>query len=222
MTQVRIGSQLRCPYCHDALVGLGRKAGCEACFAWHHAACLAELGRCGNCGVAKELPAQEPSLEFERTRLNELLAKSCVHQGCRSIETLSIGSSHFCRRHAREQNFVLWAVGVSLALAGLGTIALMFVPSSHLSSDDALLFTLTGSVLLLLAGFTGWRARVLGAAVEAAEESDESEVPSSQASGLATPPTRLNQDTPARSQVASLSKLPQPKAKPKVQDQIPA
>lgn len=221
MTQVRIGSQLRCPYCHDALVGLGRKAGCEACFAWHHAACLAELGRCGNCGVAKP-PPQKRSLEFERTRLNELLAKSCVHQGCRSIETIAVGSSYLCRRHAREQTFLLWGVGVSLALVTFVTIAFMFVQSPHLDGDDAFLLTFMGSLMLIPAGLVGWRARVLRAALEAAEESEGSEVPSSQASSLATPPTQLDQDTPAKSQVASMRKLPQPKAKPKVQDQIPA
>ena len=56
MSQIQVNT-LRCPYCHDSIAGAAPKAGCGSCLAWHHSACLLELGHCANCGVESSLKA---------------------------------------------------------------------------------------------------------------------------------------------------------------------
>lgn len=44
----------RCPFCRDAIAASERgKLACNACMAWHHAACWTEHGRCASCGGAE-------------------------------------------------------------------------------------------------------------------------------------------------------------------------
>jgi hypothetical protein len=169
MTQVRVGSQLRCPYCHDALVGHGRKTGCEACFAWHHASCMTELGRCGNCGTAAR---REPSVASERARLNALLATGCTHHSCRSLDTIAVGRSYVCKRHVREQLNTMWAVGVSMAVALVMVLGLAAM-QGQFSSEKAFLMILIGALFAVSGAFMAWHGRTLRKALASADKRAE-------------------------------------------------
>lgn len=49
--EVRVGSELRCPFCHDSVAPAEAKEACKDCMAWHHEGCWLENGaRCATCG----------------------------------------------------------------------------------------------------------------------------------------------------------------------------
>jgi len=169
MAQVRVDSQLRCPYCHDALLGAGRKSGCESCFAWHHAACMAELGCCANCG-AQTGSSAPPSLEFERARLNELLKKACSSQGCRSIETIRVGLLGYqCQRHLSLNSEIQLVLAVVSGLAAPFVLAIAYSQRAHLDAGDLLAYLFLFSVLSLGSGLLAWKSRSTRAALKELE-----------------------------------------------------
>ena len=181
MTQVRVNSQLRCPYCHDALVGAGRKTGCEACFAWHHSACIAELGRCANCG-AQTPPPRTPPLEFERARLNDLLKKGCTAQGCRSIETIRVGLVGYqCRRHLSLSSGIQLVIAVLCGLTAPFVMAIAYSERAHLDGGELLAFLFLFAVVCLGSGLLAWRSRSTRAALKDFAQREEAAFPRGEA-----------------------------------------
>lgn len=162
MTQVQIDSLLRCPYCHDAIVGPGRKNGCESCFAWHHASCMSELGRCGNCGAVTREPANQPTLASERARLNALLETSCAYQSCRSIDTIRVNRDYLCPRHAESQVMILGVVGVSFCLSSLAPLwQLVAYTGKSLPLQDVVIMTAVSLFLIMLGSVVlRWRTKI--------------------------------------------------------------
>lgn len=79
--QARPAARERCPYCHDELgtAGVDERVECAGCRTTHHAACLAELGRCTVMGCGRELapelgpaPGQEdPALSARQRAIRE-------------------------------------------------------------------------------------------------------------------------------------------------------
>ncbi len=204
MTQVRVDSQLRCPYCHDSLVGAGRKTGCESCFAWHHAACIAELGRCANCSAQTRAPRAR-TLEFERLRLNELLAKGCRVQGCRSIETIRVGAGYQCRRHVLMNSRILWAVSVSSGVMGSGVLLLAFV-QSHLRADDWVGFSLAFAVFCLLSWLFARKSRSMRRVLREFEDAERpQETPPPKAPAASSAPEAPAANATAKGKISKLS-----------------
>lgn len=52
--EARVGvSGPRCPFCHETITPRVEKLACDACMAWHHAACWDEAGgTCSSCGAS--------------------------------------------------------------------------------------------------------------------------------------------------------------------------
>lgn len=117
MSQIQIETLIRCLYCHDSIMEGGSRVGCTDCLAWHHADCLAELGRCGGCGA----PAA-PSLAGERARLDALLPATCVGPQCDSLKTILFAGHHFCRKHLGEYDWVLWLIALPLLSLPLAVV----------------------------------------------------------------------------------------------------
>lgn len=53
-------SEVRCPWCHDALDTRAPLAACRACAAAHHPACWVEGGACATCGERQALVPGDP------------------------------------------------------------------------------------------------------------------------------------------------------------------
>lgn len=77
----RLGADLRCPYCHDALeeAGVGQELPCRSCGTLHHEVCLEELGGCTVLGCEGGLPSPVGSVEEVRARVRERLARFMEH-----------------------------------------------------------------------------------------------------------------------------------------------
>lgn len=159
MSQVQINTLIRCPYCHDSIMERGPRVGCSECLAWHHTACLAELGRCGGCGAATPAPAA-PSLAAERVRLNALLATSCAYQSCSSIDTISVGSVYYCRKHARQMGRGAMSSAVLMILFPL-VMGGVFLGQGPGNGDSLLLLVMMTAVFGLVSGICLRRSKVL-------------------------------------------------------------
>ena len=150
MSQIQM-DVLRCPYCHDSLAGEVLRAGCGACLAWHHRGCLAELGRCANCGAASTLAASAQELEAAMSRV---LERSCQAQYCRSIDTITIRGSQLCLPHARSGPKFLLAVTVFLfVVSAAAWIPALAGEVTHLGEWIFLLVCSVGALLL------GWQLK---------------------------------------------------------------
>lgn len=51
---------LRCPWCHDAILGDDEVVVCRDCLAAHHEACWAEAACCATCGRSRGLTGESP------------------------------------------------------------------------------------------------------------------------------------------------------------------
>jgi hypothetical protein len=136
MSQIQVNT-LRCPYCHDSLAGAAPKAGCGSCLAWHHSACLLELGQCANCGVESSLKATldahfKESLaahhRAEEARKATLCGKGL---GCPAKAELKVFGEELCATHAKSKiwltSYWRWAglvmTIVPLVLCGIAATA---------------------------------------------------------------------------------------------------
>jgi len=148
MSEIQI-DVLRCPYCHDSLAGEALRAGCGACLAWHHRGCLAELGRCANCGAPNSQAASPQELE---AAMGRVLQRTCQTQGCNSLDTVSIRGAQVCLPHAQTGPRAL----LVFALFFFGVAAAAWIPAlaGELHRVLELIFVLvcSGGALLL-----GWQ-----------------------------------------------------------------
>lgn len=78
----------RCPFCHEAVPATPERTACNACGAWHHAACWSERPRCGACSF--ERPGAAPGSSIV-----------CEWRGCGRPAAKKIGLAVLCGAHVR-------------------------------------------------------------------------------------------------------------------------
>lgn len=127
MSQIQV-NELRCPYCHDSLAGAAPKAGCGSCLAWHHSACLLELGQCANCGVESSLKAtldahfKESLAAYHRSEEARKATLCGKGLGCAAKAELKVFGEELCVTHADAKiwltSYWRWA-GIVMAIVPL-------------------------------------------------------------------------------------------------------
>lgn len=135
ISQIQIEALIRCPYCHDSIMERGPRVGCSECLAWHHTACLEELGRCGGCAYpkAESSPADLEQAVEEVLKARKL--KQCQFSAphCQNTATLVIQGMRICDVHAPRMSFVPIFLGATFSI--LGFVALI---AFLLASEDAI------------------------------------------------------------------------------------
>jgi len=117
------------------------KAGCGSCLAWHHSACLLELGQCANCGVESSLKAtldahfKESLAAYHRSEEARKATLCGKGLGCAAKAELKVFGTECCATCAKSRiwltSYWRWA-GLVMAIVPLVLCGTIFTRAPEL------------------------------------------------------------------------------------------